>query len=326
MSHKERRKNRTDRLFEMVLLLRGRRQLTTRDLSEHFGVSRRTIFRDLRTLSESGVPLAYDEEGGYEILDGYQLPPLMLSGSEASTLLIGLEFMKMQSDPVLKKNADRVELKIQEVLPSDVKKYIDDLKASTILDPYWLHTGSNEGDDESRWQELSKAVTDRRVVSMTYFVESRGEVTKRQVNPLGLIYYTDHWNLIAYDQLREDVRNFRFDRIRELFVTMQRFQPPAEFDLRSYVQESFDAEEERTIRVFFDSESYGHARRSIPARIRSEESVDGGFVVTFGFDNLAYIARWLLRFGTHAKVLEPKELITAVQKEAKQLAALYGSG
>ncbi|MDX1429078.1 MAG: HTH domain-containing protein, partial [Rhodothermales bacterium] len=116
ITQKQRRKNRTDRLFEIVLLLRERRRLTTRDLADHFGVSRRTIFRDLRTLTESGVPLSYDEEGGYEILEGYQLPPLMLTASEASTLLIGLEFMKMQSDPLLKSNADKVELKIQDVL------------------------------------------------------------------------------------------------------------------------------------------------------------------------------------------------------------------
>ena len=323
MKQKERRKNRTDRLFEIVLMLRGRHRLTSRDLADHFGVSRRTIFRDLRTLSESGVPLAYDDEGGYEILEGYQLPPLMLTAREASTLLIGLEFMKLQSDPSLKRNADHVELKIQEVLPGEVKRYIDDLKSRTILDPYWLHAESDDADEESRWHELSQAVTDRRSVSMQYFVESRGEVTERTVDPLGLIYYTDHWNLIAFDRLRNGVRNFRFDRIRDMYVTMQRFKSPPGFDLKSFVQDAFGAEDEKTVRVFFDKESYGHARRTIPARTRSEESVNGGFVVSFGFDNLPYIARWLLRFGTRARVLEPTELREAVLVEVKRVAALY---
>ncbi|HAY37072.1 MAG TPA: YafY family transcriptional regulator, partial [Bacteroidetes bacterium] len=89
---------RTERLFATILLLQTRPNMTSRDLAEHFEVSRRTIFRDLRALSESGVPLTYSEGGGYEILEGYQLPPLMFTAREAATLLVGTEFMKLQSD------------------------------------------------------------------------------------------------------------------------------------------------------------------------------------------------------------------------------------
>ena len=85
MNNRERTLNRTERLFSLILLLQNRPSLTSRDLAEHVGVSRRTIFRDLRALSESGVPLTYAEKGGYEILEGYQLPPLMLSARQAAT-------------------------------------------------------------------------------------------------------------------------------------------------------------------------------------------------------------------------------------------------
>src|SRR5690625_3753919 len=128
MSNLERALNRTERLFNIILQLQGRPNMTSRDLAEHFGVSRRTIFRDLRALSESGVPLTYAEGGGYEILDGYQLPPLMLTAREAATLLMGAEFMKLQSDPSLRKDADQVDLKIREVLPRSIGDYVDRLK------------------------------------------------------------------------------------------------------------------------------------------------------------------------------------------------------
>ena len=98
MSNRERTLNRTERLFALILLLQNRPSLTSRDLAEHFMVSRRTIFRDLRALSESGVPLTYAEKGGYEILEGYHRPPLMLTARQAATLLVGTEFMKLQSD------------------------------------------------------------------------------------------------------------------------------------------------------------------------------------------------------------------------------------
>ena len=117
MARSDRSLNKTERLFALVLLLQNRPNMTSRDLAEHFGVSRRTIFRDLRTLGESGVPLTYAEEGGYEILEGYQLPPLMLSAREAATLLVGTAFTTLQPDASLRTDADAVAMKIRSVLP-----------------------------------------------------------------------------------------------------------------------------------------------------------------------------------------------------------------
>ncbi len=323
MRHEERRKNRTERLFELILLLQSGPSRTSRELAEYFGVSRRTIFRDLRVLSESGVPLAYAEESGYEILEGYQLPPLMLTAREASTLLIGTEFMKLQSDPGLKKEADHVELKIVSILPPETRRYIDDLKERIVLDPYWLQATALEGEEESRWHELSRAVTDRRTVTMEYFVPSRDEITQRTVDPLGLIYYTDHWNLIAFDHLRKEVRNFRLDRIESMRVaTLQRFVPPEGFNLQEYIR-GLGASEQQTVEIFFDREVAGNARRTVPALIQGEEEVEGGVVVRFGFENVPYLAQWLLRFGVHAQVRTPEELRQAVGLEADKIRASY---
>ncbi len=323
MSHEDRRRNRTDRLFELVLLLQSKPNMTSRDLANHFGVSRRTIFRDLRALGDSGVPLTYADEGGYEILEGYQLPPLMLTAREASTLLIGIEFMKLQSDPGLKKDADHVELKIVAILPEETRKYIDELKARIVLDPYWLHGADIDEDDVGRWHELSRAVTDRCTVTMEYFVPSRGELTKRKVDPLGLIYYTDHWNLIAFDHLRKEVRNFRFDRIETMQVaSMQRFTPPADFDLPAYVQR-LGAAAEQPVEIFFDREVAGQAKRTVPARIQEEVEDDSGVVFRFAFENLSYLAQWLLRFGVHAEARSPAELRRLVKDEATNVARAY---
>jgi len=323
MSHKERRKNRTDRLFELVLLLQSKPNMTSRDLAEYFDVSRRTIFRDLRVLGESGVPLTFADSGGYEILEGYQLPPLMLTAREASTLLIGIEFMKLQSDLSLRKNADHVELKIVAVLPPETKHHIDNLKARIVLDPYWLNAAKPGDEEEGRWHELSHAVTDRRTVTMEYFVPSRDELTRRTVDPLALIYFTDHWNLIAFDHLRKEVRNFRLDRIESMHVgSMKRFTPPDDFDLQTYIQE-LGAAEEQMVEIFFDKEVAGHAKRTVPARIQKETSKDGGVVVRFGFENLSYLAQWLLRFGVHAEARAPQELRKLVKREAAAVAARY---
>ncbi len=327
-TNRERTLNRTERLFAEVLLLQNRPNMTSRDLAEHFGVSRRTIFRDLRALGEAGVPLTYAEEGGYEILEGYQLPPLMLTAREAATLLVGTEFTKLQPDLSLRKDADEVALKIHSVLPSEVKEYIDRLRERTVLDPYWLHHTTPEADDdgdEGRWYQLSKAAAQQFSVYMKDYVPSRDELTERTVDPLGLVYYTDRWNLVAYDHLREGIRNFRLDRIRTMHVTMQRFEPPEGFDLEAYLEEKGHSQDNHRIRLRFEGETYRWARRRIPAQIEEERVVDGAMEVTFYFENLDYVADWLLRYGTQVQVLDPEALRDKIRARALDLARQYES-
>lgn len=324
-TNKERTLNRTERLFAEVLLLQNRSDMSARDLAEHFGVSRRTIFRDLRALGEAEVPLTYSEGGGYKILDGYQLPPLMLSAREAATLLMGTEFVKLQPEQSLRKDADEVALKIRQVLPEQVREFIDALNERTVLDPYWLHALEASSEEEGRWYNISRAVAEQHPIQMEYYVQSRDEVTERTVDPLGLVYYTDHWNLVAYDHLREAIRNFRLDRIEEMSVMgLEWFEPPEDFDLQEHLDEREESPANRRIRIRFTAREYQWARRGIPAQIEEERETDDGDVeVTFSFENLDYVAHWLLRYGTHAEVLEPDDLREKMRAKAMELAAQY---
>jgi predicted DNA-binding transcriptional regulator YafY len=324
MANAERVLNRTERLFALVLLLQNKPNLSSRDLARHFEVSRRTIFRDLRALAESGVPLTYAEGGGYEILEGYQLPPLMLSAREAATLLIGAEFVKLQPDPSLRKDADGVALKIAQVLPDEVRAYVERLRDATVLDPYWLHTSEPATDEQGRWYELSEAVARQRAVMMDYYVASRDEVTRRKVDPLGLVYYSDHWNLIAHDHLRGDIRNFRLEEIRWMRVLTETFRRPEGFDLARHLEERGAATrtQERVV-LRFEPGAYRWARRGIPARIEEEREVDGRTEVTFYFENLDYVARWLLRYGTQVEVVAPERLRDRMRDEATAMLRQY---
>lgn len=306
--------NRTERLFALVLLLQNKPNMSSRHLAEHFGVSRRTVFRDLRALTESGVPLTYAEEGGYEILEGYQLPPLMLTAREAATLLMGTEFMKLQSEASLRADADQVGLKIRSVLPREVKDYIDSLREKTVLDPYWIHAAQEEAKaDEGRWYRLSEAVARERKVIMSYFVGSRGEITKRTVDPLGLVYYVDHWNLIAFDHLRGEVRNFRLDRIETMHVLSEGFERPEGFDLVRHLEARGVRQATKQIVLRFSADVYRRAKQGIPARLDEETATEESVTVTFRFDNVDYVAAWLIRFGTEVQVIEPPDLRAALK-------------
>ncbi|CAM3213341.1 helix-turn-helix transcriptional regulator [Rhodothermus bifroesti] len=319
----ERTRNRTERLFALTLLLQTRPGMTARQLAEHFGVSRRTIFRDLRALSEANVPLTYSEKGGYEILEGYQLPPLMLTAREAATLLIGMAFIKRQPDASLRADADAVALKIQSVLPRPIREYIDRLQERITIDPYWLQAIQGSDEETGYWYTLSEAIAHQQSVQLAYYVPSRNELTRRKVNPLGLVYYSDHWNLIAYDHLRADIRNFRLDRIEALEVLSERFTPPVGFNLKTYLEAKGAAPEAHAIRLRFSEATYRWARRSIPARVETEHKTPEGVEVTFLFDNLDYLARWLLRYGPEVEVLDPPALRVRMRELALGLAARY---
>lgn len=328
MARSDRSLNKTERLFALVLLLQNRPNLSSRDLAEHFGVSRRTIFRDLRTLGESGVPLTYAEDGGYEILEGYQLPPLMLSAREAATLLVGTAFTTLQPDASLRADADAVAMKIRSVLPEPVREYIDQLQERTVLAPFneTQDRGGAADEEQGLWFELSEAIARQRKVKMTYYVASRDEETVREVDPLGLVYYSDHWNLIGYDHLRDDIRNFRLDQIKKLRTRFDRFEPPAGFDLKEHLRERGTSPKNQRVTVRFRDRAWRWARRQVPADIEQELPDGAGRTrVTFEFENLSYVAKWLLRYGTDAEAVEPAALRAEVAEQARAVAELYGA-
>ncbi|PIQ60631.1 MAG: DNA-binding transcriptional regulator [Bacteroidetes bacterium CG12_big_fil_rev_8_21_14_0_65_60_17] len=323
---------RTDRLFAMILLLQQRPSMTSRDLAEYFGVSRRTIFRDLRSLTDSGVPLAYSEGGGYEILEGYQLPPLMVTAREAATLLVGTEFMKLQGETALGRDAEEVALKIKAVLPREVKDFVSTLLDRTVLDPFWTQAVAHEAEETERWHKVSEAVARGQRVVMEYWVESRKELTKRRVDPLGLVYYTDHWNLIAFDHLRSEVRNFRLDRAKSLFVLSERFTWPEGFDLPAYLLERGMGADAPQITVDVARNVLRRFEAELPARLEREnaslppEPADEGrdpVRVTFQFDNLDYMAAWLLRFSADVTIISPDALIDRLRSALSAIASKY---
>jgi len=218
-----------------------------------------------------------------------------------------------------------VGLKIRSVLPEPVRDYIDRLQENTVIAPYIrnLDPGQGSHDEQGRWYDLSEAVAKQRSIFMQYYVASRDELTKRKVDPLGLVYYSDSWNLIAYDHLRDDIRNFRLDRIRKMRMMMDTFERPADFDLEEYLKEKGSNPRNERIVLRFHPRSYRWAKRSIPAEIEEETQSDDGVQVTFYFENLDYVARWLLRYGTDVEVVEPMSLREKLRERALQLAHHY---
>lgn len=290
----------------MILMLQNaKNKITVNDLAETFDVSRRTIFRDFNVLSELNVPVTWDEYSGYGVMPGYKVPPLMFTSRELATIMVGLNFVKSQIDQNLVNDAKGVELKIKEVLPDDLKTFMESLDNRTIVDPF-LHFGFEKKEGGS-WYLISSAISQNKTIEFSYTSLSDKNRTDRIVNPYLLVFYRDHWNVIGFSHKREAIRNFVLNRMENVRITDKLFEPTQEIDAEALIFNS--NKPGQLIEVLVDKSVDRAFRANLPTKIFKEEPVsDKKNKVGFKFENLDYINEWLLQFGQSVTVEAPDEL------------------
>lgn len=206
---------RADRLFQIIQILRTRRVVTAQYLAEAVEVSERTIYRDIRDLMLSGVPIEGEAGVGYLLRRGFDLPPLMFTRAEISAITLGARIVKSWSDPSLAKAADQALAKIETVLPEGLKAKFGETNLYAPMVP--LPPVVVEG-----MALLRHAIEERCKVHYQYTRED-GNGSERVVWPLGLFFWGTIWTLGAWCELRQAFRNFRLDRMRELIVLEEQY-------------------------------------------------------------------------------------------------------
>ena len=196
---------RADRLFEIVQILRSRRLTTARHLAETLEISERTVYRDIRDLLCSGVPIRGEAGVGYALEKGFDLPPLMFSNEEIEALTLGARIVRSWADPALAKAADAALMKIDAVLPAALKGRIERL-------PLFAVNFTPDTDAAERMVRLRSAINRKQKVVLSY-LSLKDERSERTVRPLCLTFFAPVWLLTAWCELREEFRNFRLDRI-----------------------------------------------------------------------------------------------------------------
>jgi predicted DNA-binding transcriptional regulator YafY len=313
--------NRVDRLMAIVVRLQGRRVVRAEDLAAHFEISVRTVYRDIAALGEAGIPITAEPGVGYGLVKGYHLPPVMFTAEEASALFIGGKLVDHLTDASLRKQMESALVKIRCVLPRDRQDYLDRLDRSTAV----VSSGSIAIPRLSSEAliPIQRALAERRVLALDYQGGQRRDMTARQVEPLGLVYYGDNWHLIAYCRLRRDVRDFRTDRICELQLQNEVFLGHADFSLKRYLGTAAHAGKFETAQVQFKPETMERVHREWFCRLVEERAERDGVVVTLLAYSLEWLARWVFSFGSTAEVLAPERLKELVAAEAEKVAAKY---
>lgn len=205
---------RADRLFQIVQILRGRRLTTAALLAERLGVSERTVYRDIRDLSLSGVPVEGEAGSGYRLLAGYDLPPLMLTTKESEALIAAIRLLKTWGGEALSQSLESAQEKMLAILPEARRRQAEQTRL--FAPDLGAHRYA-----KTHFDVIHQAVSNQQVLQLHYQDES-GQVTWREVLPLGLFFWGERWLLVAWCELRNDYRNFRLDRCLEVRRTERR--------------------------------------------------------------------------------------------------------
>jgi len=287
------------------MLQQGKSRKTVQEFAEYFDVSKRTIFRDFNALQEINVPIVWDKYSGYGVMPGFKIPPLMFSSHELATIIVGLNFVKSQVDEKLVEDAKGVELKIQNVLPAELKGFMESLQKRTVVDPY-LKFGSEKKKGGS-WYKISSAISQKKRIQFFYEAKS-GETKTRKLDPYLLVFYRDHWNVIGFSHLRGDFRNFILDRVSSIEILEEEFEEKKNIAIDDLIFR-YDAGSQE-VEVLVDKEGYKRFKANLPAKKFKETNVNSEKIkVSFEVDNLNFINEWLLQFGKSVVIESPKELI-----------------
>lgn len=202
---------RADRLFEIVQQLRGDRLVTAQKLADKLEVSVRTVYRDVRDLQASGVPIDGAAGVGYLLRPGYKLPPLMFSPAEIEALIVGARMVKAWAGHGIAASAAEALVKIAEVVPPERMRAAERV-------PIFAN-GFHLDDTERVNLDLFGRAIDERMKMRLAYCDSLGEATERTVWPLAMHFWGKVWTLAAWCELRDDFRTFRVDRAERVTET-----------------------------------------------------------------------------------------------------------
>lgn len=303
--------NRIDRLFAILLLLQKKSRLRAQDLAAEFEVSKRTIYRDITALSEMGVPIVSLPGEGYELVEGYFLPPLLFTDKEAIALFLGARLLLQQATGALVGDAEHALTKLAVALPEKTRQQVESLtKIVSFIAPQ-----EQFNLDEPQLVTLQQAIQQQKVIHMRYHSYTQNDTTEREVEPHQLYYSEGVWYVQGYCRLRQAMRSFRLSRIEELTVRADTF-------VKQLSPEPTPTSV--TIQVRFTPESTRWVRERQHYAFQAEEVLpdNQGVLMRYGVSSATEMIPWLLSWGAAAEVLSPLELRQKLHQEATRLANL----
>lgn len=224
--------NRTDRLMGIIAHLQSKKYRTAEQMAAHFGISVRTVFRDLKAMQEIGVPIGFEPGQGYFIAGGYFLPPVSLTAEEANALALAEPLVLRFADRETAAHVSTALAKIKMALGKSQRENLEQIQSKTAH--YIPETYEHLMPDSNHLSVIQQAISQSRILRLEY-ENAQGEASVREVEPIGLTFYSLNWHLIAWCHLREEYRDFRTSRISDIRATLMPFRKKDHISLHEYL-------------------------------------------------------------------------------------------
>ena len=321
--------NRIDRISAILIQLQSRRVVKAGDIAERFNISLRTVYRDIRTLEEAGIPLIGEAGVGYSIMDGYRLPPVMFTREEATAFLTAEKFVEKLTDATTNAQYQSAMYKVRAVLKTSEKDALENLDGS--IEVMKSHSQKRAGNNNDHIQTILDAIIYKKVLCIDYFAWHSQEFTQRDVEPVGVVFLDSFWHLIAYCRLRNDYRDFRIDRIRKLVVTDATYNNSKHPTLKAYIAQTAKEKQLELVVIKVDKEIGNYLdHQKYYSGFVSEKTIGNKIEMTFLTMSIEGFARWFMMFGDKAEIIKPDALkdrvcaiIMAISQKNLQETNLY---
>ncbi len=307
-----------DRVVAILTQLQSKRIVKAQELADRFGVSLRTIYRDIKTLEAAGVPISSEAGVGYSIVDGYKLPPVMFTREEAVSFVAAEKLMQQFTDKSLGTAFGTAMYKIKSVLRWSEKDWIDELDSKILVHP---KTTLFNKEVPNALEVLIHGIAHKKQVQFSYQSIEADAPNQRVIEPIGLYHENEYWYLVAYCHLRKDYRKFRTDRIFKIVKLEKSFELQHQ-DLSFYLQKNGVEKKEITIKIEMDKPFARYFKQSRHFYgFVSERNMGDKVEMIFRYsDNPEYFIRWFVMLADKADIIEPESLKIMLKDFATDIA------
>jgi predicted DNA-binding transcriptional regulator YafY len=314
--------NRTDRLLAIILELQRHKVLRAEDLAATFETSKRTIYRDLDALAESGVPLLSTPGQGYSLIEGFFLPPVSFTRDEATMLLLGADYLSHNFDAQYRAAAQTAAAKIEGVLGEKLREEVRAMQVALQTVSVNVDAGVLD-----KLRVLRRAILESKRIQLRYFARfgdaARSQVETRELEPHMLVLADTTWYLLARDLKHDDMRRFRLERMEAIALTETPFARPSTEQLAREHNRNVRQEFTMTVRALFDKSVARWVRESRNWFVVDESESDAGLLLTFQVRHEDELLQYLLQWGGQVQVLEPNTLRKRMRAEAEKMVAAH---
>lgn len=298
-----------NRLLEMVLILLNKKTTTAKELADKFGVSTRTIYRDIDILSTAGIPVYTNKGsgGGISLLENYALNRALITEHERDNLVLALQTLQATKYPGIEAILGKIGALFRNATPSDWVRI--------ELSPWG--SGPNA---ENKILDIKKAILECNVICFDY-IDANGIKSHRYIEPVQLLFKNQAWYLNGYCRTRCDIRAFRISSIKNLVITdevfiQSRLEEIKEEDSaaasKKYITLKLRFQPEDLYRVYDDFEEESIIRNA-----------NGTYDVIVSLPEDEWVYGYIMSFGCYVEVLEPQYIRNIIRERMKRALEFY---